>query len=62
MYKEIKMMKMLDQWLKNVVEEENPQIKKENRMETYNGWRVLWKKIQRWLYPSVLPTHTKKYY
>jgi hypothetical protein len=56
------MMKMLDQWLKNVVEEDNPQIKKENKMETYNGWRELWKKIQRWLYPSVLPTHTKKYY
>jgi hypothetical protein len=56
------MIKMIDQWLRNVVEEDNSRMKKDDNIEIYKGWRELWKKIQRWLYPSVLPTHTKKYY
>ena len=58
------MMKVLDRWLRDIVENEKDEKNDGmNRgVEVYNGWRELWRRIQRWLYPSVLPTHTKKYY
>ncbi len=59
------MIKVLDRWLRDIVENESEENKdkKSNRVEVYNGWKGIWNRIQKWLYPSILPTHTnKKYY
>ncbi len=58
------MIKMLDRWLRDVVENDT-EIRRDDRgkkVDFYNGWKDVWNRIQKWLYPSILPTHTKKYY
>lgn len=57
-------MDVFDRWLRNIVDNDN-ENKKENytkKVEVYDGWKEIWIRIQRWLYPTVLPIHTKKKY
>lgn len=59
------MIKVFDRWLREIVESETEGTKEmnSNKVEVYYGWRDIWMRIQRWLYPTILPTHTnKKYY
>lgn len=58
------MIKVLDRWLRDIVESEKEERKdiKPNHVEVYYGWRDIWIRIQRWFYPTILPTHNHKKY